>query len=318
MKAIKTGGKNKGFTLIELLIGIVVVGLIITLLASYMGASKSADDAASSKILDQERNQTPLHVATISGQLDVVHALCTEQGWSLRANRKDKYNKTALDYAHDLNYKHLSEHLTERADVKEHITKLQKERDAYVAGANAILVVAVLIAGASFVSCVKPQDRSQDPSPPPSAPTSPLHLMIQTTFLTSMAATCLGACASLPFSFGLYIGYSRCHRDYIGHKVGRVLVLVALASYFLVSSFSSMVFSFLCASEFGVDADVRTLLACKEFTVAIASVTLLVLAAYFGRAHYCKTKQLGWRHRVSLRACFLTQESLSLKVSVES
>lgn len=252
------------------------------------------------ELVDQERIQTPLHVATISGQLDVVHALCMEQGWSLRANRKDKYNKTALDYAHDLNYKHLAEHLTERADVKEHITKLQKERDAYVAGANAILVVAVLIAGASFVSCVKPVDQSLDPSLPQSAPTIPLHLMTQTTFLTSMAATCLGACASLPFSFGLYTGYSRCHRDYIGHKVGRVRVLVVLASYFLVSSFSSMVFSFLCASEFGVDAAARTLLACKVFTVILASVTLLVLAAYFGRAHYCKSKQLAWRHRVSL------------------
>ncbi|KAG0603191.1 hypothetical protein M758_10G073400 [Ceratodon purpureus] len=245
------------------------------------------------KTLDPQRKQTPLHISTISNQLDTVTALCTEEGWSLQANKKDKFNKTALDYAHDLGHKDICEHLTQRPDVKNFLSNLQEEQMAFVTAANAILVVAVLIAGSSFADCTKPLYTNNPPSPDVFLS---LYVVASTTFLTSISATILGACAALPFSFGLYIGKRTKRCDlYIAYKVRRIRVLVASASYFLVMSLATMVFSFLCSSFGGGVSQNTRLVSCLVFTASFTSVSVLVFVVYISRALYCKLKHLRWR-----------------------
>ena len=250
--------------------------------------------------LDQERNRTPLHIATISGRLDVVEALCMEQGWLLQVNRKDKFNKTALDYAYALGDRAVCEHLVQRPDVKEYIGMLQKELDTYVMAANAILVVAVLVVGASYASCVKPWTDNNGYA---SQKYSFMYITVPTTFLTSIVATILAACASLPFSFGLYVGRhsSVWHSEYIGHKVRWVRVLVAFASYFLLLSLATMVFSF-SRIVFGMGRSARvSMMVCSVFTVTFVSVTLLAFVSYFSRVIYCRVKQFSFRTRKSFK-----------------
>lgn len=249
--------------------------------------------------LDQDRNQTPLHIATISGQLDVVKALCLEQGWLLQANRKDKFNKTALDYAYALGDRDVCEHLMRRSDVKECVGMLQNEQDTFVTAANAILVVAVLLAGTSYANCIKPLTDNNGNGHKYSL----LYITVPTTFLTAMVATILGACAALPFSFGLYVGKhsSGWRSEYIGHKVRRVRVLVAFASYFLLLSLVTMVFSFSC-SVFGIGHSVKMReMVCSVFTVTFVGVSVLAFALYFSRAIYYRVKQLSLVTRKSFK-----------------
>eukprot|EP00250_Pteridium_aquilinum_P007465 c17175_g1_i1 orf=244-2919(+) len=105
-----------------------------------------------------ETERTALHWATILGESEIVTKLCTDPLFSkdLKPNVEDKYGKTPLQYAKEMNQAAIEKQLMERKDVKNHLESLYRDRQVYVDAANAVLVVAALIASVTFAGWLQP------------------------------------------------------------------------------------------------------------------------------------------------------------------
>ncbi|KAH7282244.1 hypothetical protein KP509_35G021300 [Ceratopteris richardii] len=106
----------------------------------------------------EETERTALHWATILGESDIVSNLCTDKLYSeyLKPNVEDRYGKTPLQYAKEMNQAGMEKQLLERKDVKNHLEGLYRDRQVYVDAANAVLVAAALIASVTFAGWLQP------------------------------------------------------------------------------------------------------------------------------------------------------------------
>lgn len=106
----------------------------------------------------EETQRTALHWATILGESEIVSKLCTSPMFSkdLKPNVEDKYGKTPLQYAKEMNHAAIEKQLMERKDVKNHLEGLYRDRQVYVDAANAVLVAAALIASVTFAGWLQP------------------------------------------------------------------------------------------------------------------------------------------------------------------
>ncbi|KAI5082435.1 hypothetical protein GOP47_0002178 [Adiantum capillus-veneris] len=106
----------------------------------------------------EETQRTALHWATILGESEIVSKLCMSLMFSkdLKPNVEDKYGKTPLQYAKEMNHAAIEKQLMERKDVKNHLEGLYRDRQVYVDAANAVLVAAALIASVTFAGWLQP------------------------------------------------------------------------------------------------------------------------------------------------------------------
>lgn len=101
-----------------------------------------------------EWRQTPLHCAAILGNTPVVVNLVGRP--ELKANAEDDKGKTALQYSVECKHSEVEKLLLERADVKECVDRLYRDRQVYVDAANAILVGAALIGSVTYAGWLQP------------------------------------------------------------------------------------------------------------------------------------------------------------------
>ncbi|MCO5595339.1 hypothetical protein L7F22_049381 [Adiantum nelumboides] len=106
----------------------------------------------------EETQRTALHWATILGEFKTVLKLCKCPLFSkdLKPNVEDKYGKTPLQYATEMNHVAIAKQLMERKDVKNYLEGLHRDRQVYVDAANAVLVAATLIASVTFAGWFQP------------------------------------------------------------------------------------------------------------------------------------------------------------------
>lgn len=100
------------------------------------------------------RKETPLHLAAKKGRTQVVKELSLESVGRLRVTEVDNNNKTALQLAVENRHKDIEKLLLQWSDVREYVNNLYRDRQVYVAAANAILVGAPLIAIVTFTTMV--------------------------------------------------------------------------------------------------------------------------------------------------------------------
>ncbi|KAL3702451.1 hypothetical protein R1sor_020473 [Riccia sorocarpa] len=160
--------------------------------------------------------RTPLHYATIAGQMKSIQLLLMSPG--LRANHEDLYNKTALQIAFETEQKDIEKQLLEKPEVKDWLERVYRDRQLYSDAANAILVGAALIAGVTYGGWLQPplgytpyyEFPVSDPAPPDTYQVFAAvkqHMTVQVfwvcnnvSFFLAVAAVLSGAAAVLPMS----------------------------------------------------------------------------------------------------------------------
>lgn len=105
--------------------------------------------------ITNKKKETPLHLAILNGQTDLVSELCREQGWQLRAAEVDKAGAIPLDYAFDHGKEMLGIQrlLLYRQDVKEYVDRVFRYEMNTI---NALFVGAALFASITYVAWLQP------------------------------------------------------------------------------------------------------------------------------------------------------------------
>ncbi|KAG0566426.1 hypothetical protein KC19_7G062900 [Ceratodon purpureus] len=243
------------------------------------------------EFLDPATESTALHRAAILENLNAVKALCSENGWYLNANQRDKKNNTALNYAFEMNNKDICRELMQRQDVKEHLSRLHKYRETYVIAANAILVVAVLVATLTYVRCptVKEAAEARAAGKNNKFRQGDVLVVTRIAFILAMASTILGAFAALPFSFGFFFTQT-VDDNYVGKSVKRTRILIVIASYCLILSLAAVVFSFICSQYISPYLDYGDCeLACEIVFFLFIAVSALFMSINIARC--CKSRR---------------------------
>ncbi|KAL3702454.1 hypothetical protein R1sor_020476 [Riccia sorocarpa] len=199
--------------------------------------------------------RTPLHYATIAGQMKSVKLLLMNPG--LRANHEDLYNKTALQIAFETEQKDIEKQLLEKPEVKDWLDRVYRDRQLYSDAANAILVGAALIAGVTYGGWLQPplgytpyyEFPVSDPAPPDTYQVFAAvkqHVTVRIfwvcnnlSFFLAIAAVLSGAAAVLPMSDVFIAEEVRTLRRYL--LVTALLVMFAII--FVLGGFAAAGFA---------------------------------------------------------------------------
>ncbi|KAL3702453.1 hypothetical protein R1sor_020475 [Riccia sorocarpa] len=199
--------------------------------------------------------RTPLHYATIAGQMKSIKLLLMNPG--LRANHEDLYNKTALQIAFETGQKNIEKQLLEKPEVKDWLDRVYRDRQLYSDAANAILVGAALIAGVTYGGWLQPpvgytpyyEFPVSDPAPPDTYQVFAAvkqHVTVRIfwvcnnlSFFLAIAAVLSGAAAVLPMSDVFIAEEVRSLRRYL--LVTALLVMFAVV--FVLGGFAAAGFA---------------------------------------------------------------------------
>jgi hypothetical protein len=99
---------------------------------------------------------TPLQLASLYGHISVVKVLCHNPKGCLGATFENDAGVTALQIATDMKNDEIAKILTDIPEVEKQVERLYRDRQVHVDAANAILVVAALIASVTFAGWLQP------------------------------------------------------------------------------------------------------------------------------------------------------------------
>ncbi|CAK9216833.1 unnamed protein product [Sphagnum troendelagicum] len=102
------------------------------------------------------RSFTALHVASFYGHTGVVNALCADPKKRLEAHTENKDGVTSLQIAVEMKHEEIARILMARPEVEKDMKRLYRDRQVHVDAANAILVLAALIATVTFAGWLTP------------------------------------------------------------------------------------------------------------------------------------------------------------------
>ncbi|CAK9265558.1 unnamed protein product [Sphagnum jensenii] len=216
---------------------------------------------------------TPLHFAVLRGHVDIVRQLLSHK--SLDVNAEDSYHRTPLQIAVEgdrsrhakdggklsdgdkIKRKQIEKLLMERAEVKDLVERLYRDREVFINAVNALLVGAALIATVTFAGWLTPPlglTAYVPPEPSPASPaTSPHYLSLpqptsvkvfwvsnSLSFFLAIATVLVCACAAMPSL--RYIGEAvKCLKKTL--IVASTLFLLSV--FFVLGAFASAGFAVL-------------------------------------------------------------------------
>ncbi|KAL2641731.1 hypothetical protein R1flu_009318 [Riccia fluitans] len=243
--------------------------------------------------------QTPLHIAVIEGNEDVVALLVNDE--KVRVIEEDYKKRTPLQIAVEKSkqekfsdsWKNIEKLLFKRREVQLFIDRQYKDRQVYVDAANAILVGAALIASVTFVGWLQPplgytpfleipSYPPETPSPDPSTSMAvqryrsvrAFFVFNSLSFFFAIATVVAGAGAVLPaFSF------------FIKDEVDLVRKWLMLTSILLVFSITFVVGAFTAAGM----AALPPVLEYQAYMIVTAAigiaVWIFILISFFYRLY---------------------------------
>lgn len=253
----------------------------------------SAQDAVNKK--GEKTGRTALHWATICGKGEIVRKLlspCKLFAKVLKPNVEDKYGKTALQYAKEMNQAAIEKELMERADVRAHLEGLYRDRQVYVDASNAILVAAALIASVTFAGWLQPPlnyttyyDLPPLTSPPAPPATFPSYAAVQQhigvrvfwafnslSFIFAIATVLAGLAGVFPIS-GRYIASTVLH---LRRTLWVASAMLALSILCVLGAFA--------AAGFTVLPPIYRYQANMMGTVIVGGIPCILLLAWFVRS----------------------------------
>ncbi|CAK9209795.1 unnamed protein product [Sphagnum troendelagicum] len=241
---------------------------------------------------DKRNSSTSLHFAVLRGHVDIVRQLLSQK--SLDVNAEDSKERTPLQIAVEgdrsrhakdgdkIQRKQIKKLLMERAEVKDLVERLYRDREVFINAVNALLVGAALIATVTFAGWLTPPlglTAYVPPEPSPASPaTSPHYLSLpqptsvkvfwvsnSLSFFLAIATVLVCAYAAMPSLPHTYIGEAV--------KSLRKTLIVAstlflLSVFFVLGAFASAGFAVLPSPH-------RAYKLSMYSTVAIAKVELL-------------------------------------------
>jgi ankyrin repeat protein len=210
---------------------------------------------------------TPLHFAVLRGHVDIVKQLLSHK--SLDVNAEDTDGRTPLQIAvegdrsrhakdgHKIQRKQIKELLMERAEVKDLVERLYRDREVFINAVNALLVGAALIATVTFAGWLTPPlglTAYVPPEPSPASPaTSPHYLSLPQP--TSVKVFWVSNSLSFFFAIAtvLFCAYAAMPSlEYIGEAVKSLKTTLIWAStlflfsvFFVLGAFASAGFAVL-------------------------------------------------------------------------
>ncbi len=204
--------------------------------------------------------QTPLALAVLSANFEMVKFLCGVTNGDLRTDAKNRKGQSAIQIAfNESRYRaraeghvryEIWEHIMKRDDSKREVKRLTEERKVHVDAINAILVGTALIATATFAGWLSPPLGYSSP-PGMDGPFASVegHPVLESfwvfnslSFFFSIATFMVGANVAFPPPEDIYIG------DVVQSlrwKLRLAYYLVSAAVFFVIGAFASAGFAVL-------------------------------------------------------------------------
>lgn len=189
---------------------------------------------------------TPLHLATLENSPELVRTLSTHA--ALMPNTRDYDGIMALQIAVESGDDSVQSLLMRLPDVKQYVSKLYKDRQAYVHAASAMLVGAAVVAAVTYSGWLQPPlgFTDQRESLAYAAVEHDISVRVfwvfnSLSFFSACSTVVSGAAAVLPGS-DAFIGrsVSRCHGWLRGTSRLLALSIVFLLGAFMAAGFASL------------------------------------------------------------------------------
>ncbi|CAM6099224.1 unnamed protein product [Calypogeia fissa] len=191
-------------------------------------------------------SSTPLHLAALENSPELVRTLSTHS--SLMPNTRDYDGIMPLQIAVESGDDNIQSLLLRLPDVKHYVSKLYKDRQAYIHAASAMLIGAAVISGVSCSGWLQPPLGFLDHRDSLSYAAVEQDMSVQVfwvfnslTFFSACATVVSGAAAVLPGQ-DAFIGksVSRCHGWLRGTSRLLALSIVFLLGAFMAAGFASL------------------------------------------------------------------------------